>query len=56
MNAQELLDQLEQWVFLNHDHHHGCDSEDCWCPEWDFPYVNSIELAAEIGRLRGRLE
>lgn len=52
MTAEEILNELEQWVFLNHDHHHGCEGNEECCSGANRPYVDSLALVAKIQELR----
>lgn len=51
MTAEEILNELEEWVFLNHDHH-GCEGNEECCSGASRPYVDSLSLVAKIGELR----
>lgn len=52
MTAEEILNELEQWVFLNHDHHQGCEGNEERCSGANRPYVDSLALVAKIQELR----
>lgn len=60
MNALEVLDQLQQWVLDNHDHHRANDPAgeeiEPICFDGDKPYVNSLDLVKKISELRTRIE
>lgn len=60
MNALEVLDDLQQWVLDNHDHHRANDQAgeeiDPACYDGDKPYVNSLDLAKKISELRTSVE
>lgn len=56
MTSEEILDELEAWVFREHDHHYGCDDPDISsrCEAADRPYVDSLNLVEKIKELRAR--
>lgn len=55
MTAEEILNELEEWVLRNHDHHHGCEGDDECCSGANRPYVDSLNLVTEIRKLRKSL-
>lgn len=51
MHEVNELEELIEWVQLNHDHHRWCEGDDDCCADSTFPYVNSIVLVEKIREL-----
>ena len=49
----KVLGELEQWVFIHHEHHAEPDDEMYnVCEDHAFPYVNSVELVKKIREMK----